>query len=135
MKKYQVLKWTAEVREKELQCLEEVELLDNHDPVVEFESDSESEAYDFLEKENKLLCIHHFSNCGLKFVKVDCLLLQEVELDEDGNIIECEYINICYPDTKKYDIIKARVQNDLDDLAQDYLNEKYNQEALYEYRK
>lgn len=78
MKKYQVLKWTAEVREKELQCLEEVELLDNHDPVVEFESDSESEAYD---------------------------------------------------------IIKARVQNDLDDLAQDYLNEKYNQEALYEYRK
>ena len=59
----------------------------------------------------------------------------EVELDEDGNIIECEYINICYPDAKKYDIIKARVQNDLDDLAQDYLNEKYNQEALHEYRK
>lgn len=75
------------------------------------------------------------SNCGLKFAEVDCLLLQEVELDEDGNIIECEYINICYPDAKKYDIIKARVQNDLDDLAQDYLNEKYNQEALYEYRK
>lgn len=123
------------IREQELQCLEEVELLDNHDPVVEFESDSESEAYDFLEKENKLLCIHHFSNCGLKFAEVDCLLLQEVELDEDGNIIECEYINICYPDAKKYDIIKARVQNDLDDLAQDYLNEKYNQEALYEYRK
>ena len=49
-KSYQVLKWTAEVREKELQCLEEVELLDNHDPAVEFESDSESEAYDFLEK-------------------------------------------------------------------------------------
>ena len=39
MKKYQVLKWTAEVREKELQRLEEVELLDNHDPAVEFESD------------------------------------------------------------------------------------------------
>lgn len=36
-KSYQVLKWTAEVREKELQCLEEVELLDNHDPAVEFE--------------------------------------------------------------------------------------------------
>ena len=51
-KSYQVLKWTAEVREKELQCLEEVELLDNHDPPVEFESDSESEAYDFLEKES-----------------------------------------------------------------------------------
>lgn len=33
MKKYQVLKWTAEVREKELQHLEEVELLDNHDPL------------------------------------------------------------------------------------------------------
>ena len=28
MKKYQVLKWTAEVREKELQHLEEVELAD-----------------------------------------------------------------------------------------------------------
>lgn len=42
----------------------------------------------------------------------------------------------CYAvDGKKYDIIKARVQNNLDDLAQDYLNEKYNQEALYEYRK
>lgn len=26
-KSYQVLKWTAEVREKELQCLEEVEFL------------------------------------------------------------------------------------------------------------
>lgn len=47
-KSYQVLKWTAEVREKELQCLEEVELLDNHDPAVEFESDSESEAFDLL---------------------------------------------------------------------------------------
>lgn len=31
-KSYQVLKWTAEVREKELQFLEEVGLLDNHDP-------------------------------------------------------------------------------------------------------
>lgn len=41
-KSYQVLKWTAEVREKELQCLEEVELLDNHDPAVEFESDFKS---------------------------------------------------------------------------------------------
>lgn len=35
-----------------MQCLEEVELLDNHDPAVEFESDSESEAYDFLDKES-----------------------------------------------------------------------------------
>jgi hypothetical protein len=59
-----VLKWTAEVREKELQCLEEVELLDNHDPAVEFESDSESEAYDFLEKESGLLHIHKFDSCG-----------------------------------------------------------------------
>jgi hypothetical protein len=32
-KSSQVLKWTAEVREKESQCLEEVELLDNHDPL------------------------------------------------------------------------------------------------------
>ncbi len=59
-----MLKWTAEVREKELQCLEEVELLDNHDPAVEFESDSESEAYDFLEKESGLLHIHKFDSCG-----------------------------------------------------------------------
>ena len=86
-KSYQVLKWTAEVREKELQCLEEVELLDNHDPAVEFESDSESEAYDFLEKESGLLHIHKFDSCGLKFAEVDCLLLQEVEVDEDGDII------------------------------------------------
>ena len=48
-----------EVREKELQCLEEVELLDNHDPAVEFESDSESEAYDFLEKESGLLPVSY----------------------------------------------------------------------------
>lgn len=70
-KSYQVLKWTAEVREKELQCLEEVELLDNHDPAVEFESDSESEAYDFLEKESGLLHIHKFDSCGLKFADLD----------------------------------------------------------------
>ena len=70
-KNYQVLKWTAEVREKELQCLEEVELLDNHDPAVEFESDSENEAYDFLEKESGLLHIHKFDSCGLKFAEVD----------------------------------------------------------------
>lgn len=52
-----------------------------------------------------------------------------------GDVVECEYINICYPDAKKYDSIKIKVQNNLDDLAQDYLNEKYNQEALYEYSK
>ena len=102
-KSYQVLKWTAEVREKELQCLEEVELLDNHDPAVEFESDSESEAYDFLEKENKLLCIHHFSNCGLKFAEVDCLLLREVEFDEDGDVIDCEYLDMRYPKIEEAD--------------------------------
>ena len=99
MKKYyQVLKWTAEVREKELQCLEEVELLDNHDPAVEFESDSESEAYDFLEKESELLCIHIFNHGGLKFANVDCLMLQEVEVDEDGDVVECEYLDIRYPE-------------------------------------
>ena len=47
-----------------MQHLEEVELLDNHDPAVEFESDSESEAYDFLEKESGLLHIHKFDCCG-----------------------------------------------------------------------
>ena len=97
-KSYQVLKWTAEVREKELQCLEEVELLDNHDPAVEFESDSESEAYDFLEKESELLCIHIFNHGGLKFANVDCLMLQEVEVDEDGDVVECEYLDIRYPE-------------------------------------
>lgn len=66
-KSYQVLKWTAEVREKELQHLEEVELLDNHDPAVEFESDYESKAYDFLEKESGLLHIHIIST--EKFLK------------------------------------------------------------------
>lgn len=102
-KSYQVLKWTAEVREKELQCLEEVELLDNHDPAVEFESDSESEAYDFLEKESGLLHIHKFDSCGLKFAEVDCLLLQEVEVDEDGDIIDCEYLDMRYPKIEEAD--------------------------------
>ena len=97
-KSYQVLKWTAEVREKELQCLEEVELLDNHDPAVEFESDSESEAYDFLEKESELLCVHIFSHGGLKFANVDCLMLQEVEVDEDGDVVDCEYLDMRYPE-------------------------------------
>ena len=98
MKKFQLLKWTAEVREKELQCLEEVELLDNHDPTVIFETESESEAYNYLEKESELLCIHIFNHCGLKFAEVDCLLLQEVEVDEDGDVVECEYLDIRYPE-------------------------------------
>lgn len=97
-KSYQVLRWTTEVREKELQCLEEVELLDNHDPAVEFESDSESEAYNYLEKESELLCIHIFNHHGLKFANVDCLMLQEVEVDEDGDVVECEYLDIRYPE-------------------------------------
>lgn len=98
MKKFQLLKWTTEVREKELQCLEEVELLDNHDPAVEFETESESEAYNYLEKESELLCIHKFDSCGLKFANVDCLMLQEVEVDEDGDIIDCEYLDMRYPE-------------------------------------
>lgn len=102
-KSYQVLKWTAEVREKELQCLEEVELLDNHDPAVEFESDSENEAYDFLEKESGLLHIHKFDSCGLKFAEVDCLLLRKVEVDEDGDVIDCEYLDMCYPKVEEAD--------------------------------
>lgn len=99
MKKFQLLKWTAEVREKELQHLEEVELLDNHDPAVEFETESESEARNYLEKESELLCIHIFNNCGgLKFANVDCLMLQEVEVDEDGDVVECECLDIRYPE-------------------------------------
>lgn len=86
-----------------MQCLEEVELLDNHDPAVEFESDSESEAYDFLEKESGLLHIHKFDSCGLKFAEVDCLLLQEVEVDEDGDIIDCEYLDMRYPKIEEAD--------------------------------
>lgn len=54
MKKFQLLKWTAEVREKELR--------------------------------------------GLKFANVDCLMLQEVEVDEDGDVVECEYLDIRYPE-------------------------------------
>jgi hypothetical protein len=36
MKKFQLLKWTAEVSEKELQHLESVDLLIDYDPVVIF---------------------------------------------------------------------------------------------------
>lgn len=98
MKKFQLLKWTAEVSEKELQHLESVDLLIDYDPVVIFETESESEAYNYLEKESELLCIHIFNHRGLKFANVDCLLLMEVEVDEDGNIEEYEYLNICYPE-------------------------------------
>lgn len=102
-KSYQVLKWTAKVREKELQCLKEVELLDNHDPTVEFESDSESEACDFLEKESRLLHIHKFDSRRVKFAEVDCLLLQEVEVDEDGDIIDCAYLDMRCPKIEEAD--------------------------------
>lgn len=100
MKKFQLLKWTAEVREKELQFLffngHSVDLLDDSNPTVIFETESESEAYNYLEKESELLCIHIFNYCGLKFANVDCLMLQEVEVDEDGDVVECEYLDIRY---------------------------------------
>lgn len=102
MKKFQLLKWTAEVREKELQFLffngHSVDLLDDSNPTVIFETESESEAYNYLEKESELLCIHIFNQCGLKFANVDCLMLQEVEVDEDGDVVECEYLDIRYPE-------------------------------------
>lgn len=98
MKKFQLLKWTAEVREKELQHLESIDLLIDSNPTVIFETESESEAHNYLEKESELLCIHIFNHCGLKFANVDCLMLQEVEVDEDGDVVECEYLDIRYPE-------------------------------------
>lgn len=98
MKKFQLLKWTAEIREKELQHLESVNLLIDSNPTVIFETESESEAHNCLEKESELLCIHIFNNGGLKFANVDCLMLQEVEVDEDGDVVECEYLDIRYPE-------------------------------------
>lgn len=98
MKKFQLLKWTAEVSEKELQHLESVDLLIDSNPTVIFETESESEAYNYLEKESELLCIHIFNHCGLKFAEVDCLLLMEVEVDEDGDVVEYEYLDIRYPE-------------------------------------
>lgn len=102
MKKFQLLKWTAEVREKELQFLffngHSVDLLNDSNPTVIFETESESEAYNYLEKESELLCIHIFNHCGLKFANVDYLMLQEVEVDEDGDVVECEYLDIRYPE-------------------------------------
>ena len=97
MKKFQLLKWTTEVREKELQFLC-VDLLDDSNPTVIFETESESEAYNYLEKESELLCIHIFNHGGLKFANVDCLMLQEVEVDEDGDVVECECLDIRYPE-------------------------------------
>lgn len=102
MKKFQLLKWTAEVRESELQFLffngHDIDLLDDSNPTVIFETESESEAYNYLEKESELLCIHIFNHRNLKFAEVDCLLLQEIEIDEDGDVVECEYLDIRYPE-------------------------------------
>lgn len=104
MKKFQLLKWTVELKEKELQFLFfkdcNVDLLDDSNPTVIFETESENEAYDYFEKESELLCIHIFNHGGLKFANVDCLMLQEVEVDEDGDVVECEYLNIRYPEGK-----------------------------------
>lgn len=101
MKKFQLLKWTAEIKEKELQFLflneSGVDLLDDSNPTVIFETESESEAHNSLEKESELLCVHIFNHGGLKFANVDCLMLQEVEVDEDGDVVECEYLDIRYP--------------------------------------
>lgn len=97
MKKFQLLKWTVEVKKKELQYLDDIDLLKDHDPTVILETDSQSEAYDCLETESELLCIHIFNHCGLNFAEVDCLSLREVEFDEDGDIIDCEYLDIRYP--------------------------------------
>ena len=51
MKKFQLLKWTAEVREKELQFLffngynfDDIDLLKDHDSTVILETESASEA-------------------------------------------------------------------------------------------
>lgn len=102
MKKFQLLKWTTEVKEKELQFLffkdSDIDLLNNSNPTVIFETESESEAHNSLEKESELLCIHIFNRGGLKFANVDCLMLQEVEVDEDGDVVECEYLDIRYPE-------------------------------------
>ena len=103
MKKFQLLKWTAEVSEKELQHLESVDLLIDYDPVVIFETESEREVYEYLEKESGLLHIHKFDSCGLKFAEVDCLLLREIEVDEDGDVIDCEYLDMRYPKVKEAD--------------------------------
>lgn len=98
MKKFQLLKWTAEVKEKELQYLDDINLLKDNDPAVILETESASEAYDCLETESGLLHIHKFDHCGLKFANVDCLLLREVEFDENGDVIDCEYRDIHYPE-------------------------------------
>lgn len=97
MKKFQLLKWTAEVRENG-HTFDSIDLLKDNDPTVILETDSESEAYDCLETESELLCIHIFNNCGLNFAEVDCLLLREVEFDEDGDVVNCEYMDIRYPE-------------------------------------
>lgn len=34
----------------------------------------------------------------LKWTAVDCFMLQEVEVDEDGDVVECEYLDIRYPE-------------------------------------
>lgn len=101
MKKFELLKWTAEIKEEELQFLfsndHDVNLLDDPNPNVIFETESESEAYNSLEKESELLCINIFNHGGLKFANVDCLMLQEVEVDEDGEAVDCECLDIRYP--------------------------------------
>lgn len=102
MKKFQLLKWTAEVRESELQFLffndHDINLLKDSDPTVILETESASEAYDCLETESELLCIQIFNHANLKFAEVDCLLLQEIEIDEDGDVIDCECLDIRYPE-------------------------------------
>lgn len=103
-KSYQVLKWTAEVREKELQCLEEVELLDNHDPAVEFESDSESEAYDFIVINGKIQEKLSFKNMeiaedyiktfSLDFRKENLITIREMYRITTDIIIREVYLNV-----------------------------------------
>lgn len=46
----------------------------------------------FSHKQERGVCYEKIST-----IKMDCLLM-EVEVDEDGNIEEYEYLNICYPE-------------------------------------
>lgn len=47
----------------------------------------------FSHKQKRGVCYEKIST-----IKMDCLLLREVEFDEDGDVVNCEYLDIRYPE-------------------------------------
>lgn len=108
-KKYRVSKWTTEVSGEDLRNLREVELMNNSNPTIEFESEDLESAEKFFW--NEILAISKYRNV-ITVYNVDCVELTLDELDDDGECIDSEYIDMRYAepesDEELYDLLYGK---------------------------